>query len=160
VKALRLNAKGPRSVRRQRVCSGRCAWDRGGQGNLGSIEGRSRGWPARIHKSGAAALQHRHLCSGKLLHIRVMATGDVAQLCLRRRQCHPLRDGNQSTGDGKESHYRRVRSQSATRVQVNRKYRRCLPIWLAQNAWLLAASVLKHKLAGTVAQSRSQPSRC
>jgi integrase len=32
VKTLRLNAKGPRSVRRQRVCSGRCARDRGGQG--------------------------------------------------------------------------------------------------------------------------------
>lgn len=33
---------------------GWCAWDRGGQGNLGSVVGRSRGWPARIHRSGAA----------------------------------------------------------------------------------------------------------
>jgi superfamily II DNA/RNA helicase len=49
-----LTARGPRSVRRPRGCSGRCAWGRDGRGNPGLSASHNRDWPARIRMSGAA----------------------------------------------------------------------------------------------------------
>jgi hypothetical protein len=49
-----LTARAPRTGRRRRACSGRCAWGRAGRGNPGLSASRSRGWRERIRMSGAA----------------------------------------------------------------------------------------------------------